>query len=241
MSEKQPCEKYLDAWRVGLHEWLKVPEGSVCPRCGFLKEEHQPTSPPQDETPAQNTGLGPNSRAGVSTLKGSDETPQGDLQRRIARWLYTPISSTKPERLEGDTVALVQDAAAEIARLTVKVEETEAALADKEIDRISEMSEADHQKACAEAAEAENKTLQEAVEANQELYRFQLSRSAEHERVILTLRAELEQANKELALVREAAHDQSLSDAAARVVAAGLQEPTADDITWALEKAKERS
>lgn len=51
-----------------------------------------------------------------------DETPQGDLQRRITRWLRTPISSTKPERIEGDTVALVQDAAAEIALLATNLE-----------------------------------------------------------------------------------------------------------------------
>ena len=38
-SERKPCPKYLDVWRVG-DEWLKVPAGAVCPRCGFLKSEH---------------------------------------------------------------------------------------------------------------------------------------------------------------------------------------------------------
>jgi hypothetical protein len=40
-------------------------------------------------------------------------------------------------------------------------------------------------------------------------------------------------AAKELALIREAACDPSLSDAAVRAVAAGLDEPTAKDIEWA--------
>jgi hypothetical protein len=39
MSAPNPCPKYLDFWRIG-NEWLKVPEGNVCPRCGFYKDEH---------------------------------------------------------------------------------------------------------------------------------------------------------------------------------------------------------
>lgn len=42
-----------------------------------------------------------------------------------------------------------------------------------------------------------------------------------------------ETAARELALVREAANDPTLSDAAVRVIARGLREPTADDIAWA--------
>ena len=37
----------------------------------------------------------------------------------------------------------------------------------------------------------------------------------------------------EMALIREASHDHSLSDGAVRAIALGLQEPTADDIEWA--------
>lgn len=40
-------------------------------------------------------------------------------------------------------------------------------------------------------------------------------------------------AKRELSLVREAAHDLSLSDGAVRAVASGLTPPTADDIAWA--------
>ena len=40
-------------------------------------------------------------------------------------------------------------------------------------------------------------------------------------------------AQQELALIREAARDESLNDGAVRAIAAGLVEPTADDIHWA--------
>ena len=39
MPAEKPCAHYLDMWRVG-SEWLKVPEGAVCPRCGYTKDEH---------------------------------------------------------------------------------------------------------------------------------------------------------------------------------------------------------
>lgn len=38
-SLRKPCATYLDIWRVGA-EWLKVPVGAVCPRCGFTEQEH---------------------------------------------------------------------------------------------------------------------------------------------------------------------------------------------------------
>jgi len=44
---------------------------------------------------------------------------------------------------------------------------------------------------------------------------------------------------KELVLIREAAMDPSLSDAAARAVALGTEPPTADDIAWAQEVLRE--
>lgn len=43
----------------------------------------------------------------------------------------------------------------------------------------------------------------------------------------------MSQEDKEIALIREAARDTSLSDGAVRAIALGLQEPTADDIEWA--------
>lgn len=47
------------------------------------------------------------------------------------------------------------------------------------------------------------------------------------------LRRYLAEAQKDLMLVCEAARDVSLSDATVRMVALGVQPPTADDITWA--------
>lgn len=39
-EQRQPCQKFLDIWRVG-DEWLKIPDGAVCPRCGFMEAEHE--------------------------------------------------------------------------------------------------------------------------------------------------------------------------------------------------------
>lgn len=69
IAPRQPCEKYLDIYKVG-NEWLKIPEGNVCPRCGFLKEEHRdrviaPGEQEQEERPMRAT-LQPQLRAGES-------------------------------------------------------------------------------------------------------------------------------------------------------------------------------
>ncbi len=45
--------------------------------------------------------------------------------------------------------------------------------------------------------------------------------------------AQVEKAQQELTLIREAAQDPALSDGAARAVACGLQPPTQKDIEWA--------
>ncbi len=55
MSAPQPCERFMDFWKVGegIHGYVKTPPGAVCPRCGFYREEH-PASPSveQAKTPA---------------------------------------------------------------------------------------------------------------------------------------------------------------------------------------------
>lgn len=47
---------YLDVWHVG-NEWLKIPQGAACPRCGFLESEHQASAAaraPEQEQPCAN-------------------------------------------------------------------------------------------------------------------------------------------------------------------------------------------
>ena len=50
------------------------------------------------------------------------------------------------------------------------------------------------------------------------------------------LTEELASLVKELALIREAAHDPSLSNASVRAIASGLREPTKEDLEWAYEE-----
>jgi len=56
----------------------------------------------------------------------------------------------------------------------------------------------------------------------------------ESDRELVLLR-EIADLRSELALIRDAANDESLSDGAIRAVAIGLSEITAEDIAWAKE------
>jgi len=41
-----PCAKFAELWRVGptMADWVETPPGAVCPRCGYLREEHPPAT-----------------------------------------------------------------------------------------------------------------------------------------------------------------------------------------------------
>jgi hypothetical protein len=64
----------------------------------------------------------------------------------------------------------------------------------------------------------------------------------EHRKTCLTYQSSTDSGiAKELALIREAAQDSTLSDAAVRAVASGLQPPTADDIEWATQSVSSKA
>jgi hypothetical protein len=50
-------------------EWLKVPEGAVCPRCGYFREEHAPVIGTEDHSAQRSERLASERSAQDHTLK----------------------------------------------------------------------------------------------------------------------------------------------------------------------------